>query len=308
MELRHLRYVISAAEKGSFRRAAKALQVSESAVSRCVRDLEDEIGVALFIRYNGGVRLTHAGQRFVERTQRALSQIGHATRDAGQFGRGEAGAVRIGIFSSLASGFIWELLNAYLSANPTVRPEIVEGGPSSHIAAVQRHHLDIAFLTGRPKADECEMAHLWNERVLVALPSRHELALKREIDWADLCERRFIVSEGDPGPEIYDYIIKHLADLGRHPLVERYGVGRDNLMTLVAMGQGLTLVSEAARGARFLGVVYRPLRGAVLPFCAIWSPSNDNPALRRLVSLAKKMSRLALLCLVTIYFPPIEGV
>ncbi|WP_453973565.1 LysR family transcriptional regulator [Amorphus sp. MBR-141] len=282
---------MAAAEHGSFRRAAKALQIQESAISRRIRDLEDEIGAALFIRHHGGVHLTQAGKRFLVRARKAINQMGHAAIDAGSFGRGEAGVVRIGIFSSLASGFLADLLRDYVSANPGVRPDLVEGGPRGHIAAVQRHQLDVAFLTGTPVADGCDRAHLWNERVFVTLPSDHELAHRDEISWDDLRDRHFIVSETDPGPEIHDYLVKHLAELGHHPSVERHGVGRDNLMPLVAIGQGLTLTSEATTAAHFPGVIYRPLANEVLPFCAIWSPQNDNPALRRLLSLARTMSK-----------------
>ncbi|MFG1247817.1 LysR family transcriptional regulator [Xanthobacter flavus] len=289
--MRHLRYVIAAAERGSFRRAAKALKIQESAISRRIRDLEDELGAALFIRHHGGVDLTQAGQRFLVRARKAITQIGHAAMDVGSIGRGEAGTVRIGIFSSLASGFLADLLRAYAAANPTIRPDLVEGGPSGHIAAIRRHHIDVAFLTGEPIADGCDLAHLWNERVFVALPNDDGLSRNREISWADLRDRHFIISEADPGPEIHDYLVKHLADLGRHPSVERYSVGRENLMNLVALGQGLTLTSEATIAARFPGVVYRPLSEEILPFCAIWSPHNDNPALRRLLSLARTMAR-----------------
>ena len=294
IELRHLRYVVAAAERGSFRRAARTLNIQESAVSRRIRDLEDEIGVALFIRHHSGIKLTDAGHRFLVRARRALSQVGHAAIDAGSRGRGELGTVRIGIFTSLASGFLSDLLRAYVGANPHVRPDVIEGGPSEHIAAIQRHHIDIAFLTGAPAADGCDIVHLWNERVLVAMPTEHDLAAEKEITWAHLRDRHFIVSENDPGPEIHDYLLKHLVDLGHHPSVERHRVGRDNLIHLAAMGQGLTLVHEAAGAAEFPGVVYRPLAEEILPFCAIWSPQNDNPALRRLLSLAKSMSRAAL--------------
>lgn len=291
IELRHLRYVVAAAERGSFRKAATALGVQQSAVSRRIRDLEGEIGTALFIRHRSGVNLTQAGERFVARARKALSQIGHAAIDAASFGRGELGTVRIGIFSSLASGFLADLLRTYVGAHPTIRPELIEGGPSIHISAIQRHQLDVAFLTGQPVADGCDMAYLWNERVVVALPSDHELASQRDVTWRSLRNRHFIVSEADPGPEIHDYLVKHLADLGYHPSVERCGVGRDNLMNLVAMGQGLTLTSEATIAACFPGIVYRPLREEILPFCAVWSPQNDNPALRRLLSLARTMSQ-----------------
>lgn len=136
--LRHLRYVVAAAEQGSFRRAAQALGVQESAISRRIRDLEDEIGAALFIRHHGGVELTFAGRIFLGRAQKAISHIGHAERDVGAAGRGEQGIVRIGIFSSLASGFLAELFQAYDAGHVGVRLDFIEGGPSDHVPAAPR--------------------------------------------------------------------------------------------------------------------------------------------------------------------------
>jgi DNA-binding transcriptional LysR family regulator len=251
--LRHLRYVIAAADNGRFRKAAIAIGVQESAISRRVRDLEDEIGAALFVRSSSGVRITHAGQLFIARARRALNQINYAAIDAASSGRGEIGKVRIGIFTSLATGFLGDLLRTFVDENQDVRPELVEGGPATHIAAIQHHQLDVAFLTGRPLAEGCDILHLWNERVLVVIPENHEFATQTEVMWDDLRDRHFIVSENDPGPEIHDYIVKHLADLGRHPSVERHAVGRDNLLNLVAMNQGLTLQSEATMGSQFPG-------------------------------------------------------
>ena len=75
--------------------------------------------------------------------------------------------------------------------------------------------------------------------------------------------------------------------------VELTYAGRDNLMQLVSFGKGLTLTSEATTGTMFPGITYRPRAGEVLPFCAIWCPNNDNPALRRLLSLARSMARLS---------------
>lgn len=290
IELRHLRYAIAAAEHGSFRKAAKALGIHESAVSRRIRDIEDQMGAALFIRSPSGVTLTYAGQRFVSRAKKAVSQVGYAIKDVSVVGRGDEGVVRIGIFSSLASGFLAELLHAYRAVHPRVRLDVIEGGPAEQIPAIQQHRIDVAFLTGQPIAAGCEMAQLWTERVFVALPKGHSLAVRKEISWHDLREHRFIVSEVEPGREIYDYLVKHLADLGHHPLVERHSVYRDTLMQLVAIGRGLTVTSEATVATGFPGVVYRQLAGEVLPFCAIWSPGNDNPAFRRLLSLANSMS------------------
>lgn len=146
ISLRHLRYVIAAAEQGSFRRAAQALGVQESAISRRIRDLEDEIGAALFIRHHGGVELTFAGRIFLGRAQKAISHIGHAERDvlvmrsktSALPARGEQGIVWIGIFSSLASGFLAELFQAYDAGHAGVRLDFIEGGPSDHVLAAPR--------------------------------------------------------------------------------------------------------------------------------------------------------------------------
>lgn len=138
ISLRHLCYVIAAAAQGSFRRAAQALGVRESAISRRICNLEDEIGAALFIRHRGGVELTYAGRLFLSRAQMAISHIDHAVRDVDAAGRGEQDAVRIGIFSSLASGFLAELLQAYDAGRAGVRLDFIESGSSDHVPAAPR--------------------------------------------------------------------------------------------------------------------------------------------------------------------------
>jgi DNA-binding transcriptional LysR family regulator len=296
IELRHLRYVIAASEWGSFRRAAVHLGIEQSAISRRIRDLEDDVGAALFIRHSGGVILTHAGKILLRHAKQALNEVSHAATDVGLIGRGDKGLVRVGIFSSLASGFLAQMLRAYSDQYAGVHIDIIEGAPSDHIAAVQLRKLDVAFVTGAPSQTDCDVAQFWTERLFVVLPSGHGLAERECIRWDDLRDQAFIVSEGDPGPEIQDFLIRRLSDLGVHPAIERYRVGRDNLMQIVSFGRGVTLTSEATVAVRFPGVVYRRLDGEALPFCAVWSPNNDNPALDRLLSLARSMARDKRLC------------
>ncbi|WP_211115402.1 LysR family transcriptional regulator [Nitrospirillum amazonense] len=198
--LQYLRYVLAAAEKRSFRQAAIELGVWESTISRGVRDLEDQIGVALFIRNHGGVTLTNAGSKFLTHARWAVGRIEYALKDAGAAGRGEVGIVRIGIFSSLASGFLADLLQAYQFENPLVHIDVTEGSPMEHVAAVQHHRIDVAFLKGEPIAYGCDAAHFWEERVFVVLPHNHRLAEREDIVWDGLRDEHFIVSETNPGP------------------------------------------------------------------------------------------------------------
>lgn len=292
IEVRQLRYFLAASEYGSFRKAAAAIGVQESAISRRIRDLEDRLGASLFQRHNGGVFLTLAGQRFVRHARKALRQIEHGAKDVATIGRSEDGRIKIGIFSSLASGFLSDLLRTYDKAHAQVLIELKDGDPAEHVSAIRQLRLDVAFITGTSQWLDCEIEQLWSERVFVVLPSEHPLCGKAELDWQDLVGERFIVSDGAPGPEIHDYLVQRLADLGRHPEIQTQCVGRDNLLSLVAIGRGLTVMSEAGTAAQFPGIVYRLLVGEVLPFCAVWSPRNDNPACRRLLSLARSMVRL----------------
>lgn len=277
--------------------------VHQSAISRRVRDLEDELGVSLFIRHSGGVELTNAGRYFLDHARHAMGRIDRATRSAGAHGCGKAGVVRIGIFSSLSAGFIADLLRVYEQRHASIGLDVIEGAPSEHLSAVRQYKLDIAFLTGSVVPAGCEAQYLWTERVFVVLPEADELVTRTDINWQDLHDRHFIISRCDPGPEIHDYLVKHLSKLGHHPSVEYCAVGRDNLMQLVSLGKGLTLTSEATTGTTFPRVVYRLLAGEQLPFCAIWSPKNDNPALRRLLSLARVMARRNRACDVATKFP-----
>src|SRR5690606_38341215 len=156
MEIRQLRYVIVAAECGSFRRAAAALCVRQSSVSRAVQSLEDELGVSLFERRRGGVHLTAAGRRLLHEVRPALDQLEMARETAATAGRAETGVVSIGILTSLADGFLRELVRKYAVRHPKVMIDIRDGGRDDHITAIRRRRLDIAFVTGDACIAECE--------------------------------------------------------------------------------------------------------------------------------------------------------
>jgi DNA-binding transcriptional LysR family regulator len=290
IELRHIRYVVAAADHGSFRRAAAALGIQESAVSRRIRDLEGRLGTTFFIRSPGGVKLTHAGKQFVQRGRKALSEIGMAKAEVSAIGRGDDGHLKIGIFSSLASGFLSELVQAFGERHAAVQLTFIDGNPAEHLAAIRQHQLDVAFITGAGSWPGYASQHLWSERVFAVLPTHHPRAGDLKVNFEDLAHEPFMVSEAAPGEEIHDYLVQRLASLGRHPDIHQHLVGRDNLMQLVALGRGLTVTSEATTGALFPGVVFRPIEDEVLPFCGVWSASNDNPALAVLLDLARSMT------------------
>ena len=195
IELRHLRYFIAAAEHGSFRKAGSSLGLSQSAISRCIADLEDRMGASLFHRHAWGVSQTFAGQRFLHRARRAIKTIDEGAHEVAAAGRSEQGRVRIGIYSSIASGFLTKLLASYGRSHKDVRIELIDGDPAEHVAAIRQFRLDVAFLTGDREWPGCDRAPLWSERVFVVLPDLHPLAALDEVMWGDLADE-FGVGEG----------------------------------------------------------------------------------------------------------------
>lgn len=290
LDIQALGYAILAEECGSFSRAAISLRVRTSVVSRRVRGLEDAIGVSLFNRTSKGIQPTFAGAQVLKRGRLILSDIEHLQRTATLNGRGEMGRLRVGVVASIASGFARHLLLAFSRDHPHLELEVVESSPRENISAVRSLKLDFAIVTGKQLYFECEVETLWYERVVVALPESHQLTAVPEISWEQLAQEKFIVSRIDPGPEIQDYIIRGLADLGRHPEVEQFSVQRETLLGLVGLGRGLSLVSEAEAGVTYPGVLFRRLSHEHIPFSIVWSHRNDNPAFRRFLSASRRRS------------------
>ena len=175
IELRHLRYFLAAAEHGSFRKAGIALAVQESAISRRIRDLEDRLGASLCHRHNGGVKLTMAGRNFLDQTRVAMKHLGDGVTDVGAIDRSESGHLRVGIFSSLSSGFLHELFRAYDVDLKSVRIDFSDGNPTEHIAAVRMHQIDVASSRARRSTPVAKR--------LICGPSRSSRSCRPPITW-----------------------------------------------------------------------------------------------------------------------------
>ncbi len=225
------------------------------------------------------------------RARQVLRNVGEGMHDIASIERSEHGHIRIGIYSSIASGFLADLLRRYADHHPKIQIDLIDDNPADHATAIRRLRLDIAFMTGERDWLDCEVVPLWSERVFAVLPKEHHLTRKTEVQWHQLADEKFIVNEAAPGQEIHDYLVQRLAAFGHHPDIRVQHVGRENLLPLVTLKRGLTVVSEAMTAAQFPGLSYRPIVGEILPFSAVWSAKNDNPALGQLLDLARLMAR-----------------
>lgn len=292
IELKHLRYADAAERYGSFRKAADSFSLRQSNLSRRVRSLEEDLGIRLFERTNGGVRPTPAGREFLHGVRCILDELQALVDGAKAISRGDAGYLTIGFYTSLSAGNLRATIVEYAQRFPQVEISTIEGSRARLLGGIGNATIDIAIVTGEPESSSDRSMVLWSERIIVALPQNHPLAANDIIYWTDLKRERFLLSERDPGPEIQDILVSKLASPGDLPKVVRHDVSPENIKSLVGTGRGVSLMCEACIGANYAGVIYREARdgngSTRIGYRAYWRDGNDNPALLNFIRLLEE--------------------
>ncbi|WP_438482420.1 LysR family transcriptional regulator [Oleiharenicola lentus] len=180
MELRHLRYFAAVAAHGNFSRAAENLHLTQPALSRQVKDLEDELGVPLFVRGQNFVSLTPAGEIFYQEARDLLARADQAVQRV----RGEVKqeTLRVGYGPSLTAGILPRALEKFQNESPRVRIELEDLAPTEMVDKVKDGRLDVVISpTGLElKLPEYEWTELRQIFMVLVLSPAHPLAkLKR---------------------------------------------------------------------------------------------------------------------------------
>jgi DNA-binding transcriptional LysR family regulator len=287
--IQHLRYALSAADHGSFRQAAEALRLRQSTLSRCIRQLEELTSVALFERSSGGVRATPVGRDFLRAARLIVEQIDALVTMARTAGRGEAGRLAIGFYTSLAAGNLRATLMSYAKRFPEVECRLVETSRLRLAIALRNAVIDVAIVTGEGLVGDCRHMPLWSERILVILRQDHPMASKETIYWTDLSCEDIILCRRDPGPELQDIVTAKLVSPGDRPRIVQHDVSYASLKSMVGAGFGISLVTEASVETKLDGLVFRNLRDgsgpALQAYAAYWREDNENPALANFLRL-----------------------
>ena len=195
--IQNLRYALAAADYGSFRRAAEALLLRQSTLSRCVRQLEESLGMAVFERSSGGVRATQGGREFLRSARSILEQVEALAARTQSTGRGQAGRLTVGFYTSLAAGNLRATLIDVSHRFPQLELEMFESSRSRLVTGLRNGVVDIAIIPGATALPESKTMSLWSERILVAAPEGHALAERDSAHWIDLREEKILLSRRD---------------------------------------------------------------------------------------------------------------
>ena len=261
MELRHLRYFVGVAEDLNFTRAARRLRVAQPALSRQIRQLEEEIGVTLLERSQRGVRLTGAGQAFLAEARGLLAQSEQAVRVARK--SGAAGRDQLNI------GYVWGLFHSLAPAAierfrrrlPHVAVNLFDLTATQQAEALLDARIDLGFIGF---ADEAEAAGLAKRKVgscdfLAVLPEGHRASRGPRVNLVDLAPDLFCVISERNYPSAARFVMEACQRAGFRPKILQAAERGHTILSLVAGNCGVALLPEPLRALPHPGVRFRPL-------------------------------------------------
>lgn len=285
IELRQLRYLIAAAEAGSFSRAARNLNIKQATLSRYILETEKRLGMALFDRKTRGATLTANGATYLRVARRIMKEWDELDAWVGATTNGHAGKLAVGFYTSFSAGNLRATLSEFNKRFPDVRVRGFERDRDMLLAGIESGLLDIAIMIGEAPYGGLMTRPFWSERILVALPERHPLAERERIHWTDLTGERFLLTERDPGPETRNMLLGKLGMPGYSPEIDMDDITRETVLTAIALGGRVSIVAESALGIQVPGVMFREVHETNghmrIGFSGYWRDDNENMVLRR---------------------------
>jgi LysR family cyn operon transcriptional activator len=193
MELRHLRYFVALADTLNFTRAAERVHVTQSTLSHQIRQLEDEIGRALFERIGKRVLLTDAGETFLGYAAKALREVDQGLGELLRAPDELAGEVRIGATGTFNIGFVPECMASFLDKHPTVKVTVDELAADAIAQRLVEGTLDIGISYQPADASHLWFEPLYTEEMVLVVGLQHPLAQRKRVRMVELHRQRLVL-------------------------------------------------------------------------------------------------------------------
>ncbi|WP_327147877.1 LysR family transcriptional regulator [Nocardia sp. NBC_01329] len=283
MELRQLEYFVAVAEEGGFGRAARRLNIVQSAVSQQIARLEREFGVLLLDRSTRHVRLTGAGERLLTEARLVLAATGRLRRIAGDIAAGSDGALRLGTLHAPGNR-VYRALNELAAIAPhlQVRPRRLP--PAERIAAVRSGEMDAALVRALRPSPGLEALEVWTDPLYVALPAEHPLAEQPGVRLEQLEHLALRLAARDANPPFHDLITEACRVAGIDPPAgPPFTTLQQTLAAIAADRPSWTVFYEVSALPAVHRVAIRPLIGATVTTSLAVAPGPPGPALRHLL-------------------------
>ncbi len=244
MELRHLKYFVAVAEEQNVTRAAARLHVSQPPLSRQIRDLEQELGVALFEHTARAVRLTAAGRVFLNEAQAVLRRAEEAVQTVKAAAGGRGGEINVAYAPSLTVQVLPGTLRLFQGESPGVRVNLHDLSTEEMFKGLREDKLDVALMIhpGQKSLTGLAFEELYTYPLCLAAHPTHPLARERRVKLRDVLSERLIAYSKADYPEYHERLQALFAPFGRVPQVAEEHDSSTSLIAAIEAGRGVALV------------------------------------------------------------------
>jgi DNA-binding transcriptional LysR family regulator len=289
IEIRQLRFAVMTADLQSFARAARAMNIKQSTLSRSVSDLEYRLRIKLFERSSRGAILTEIGKNFIGIARRIVRDIDNLQTTARAVSYGEEGRFALGYSSSLMAGNLRMTIADFMKRHPDMQFDATEAGEEELQVRLEAHIVDALIVPAVLDDRDLQSRRLWSERLMVALPDDHDLLESEQIHWVDLRREIFVLPSQGIGPAIAAILTAKLAANGYQANVITQDTTLESVLSTVPFGRYITIATEASMGVEWPGLTFREIADqggpARIDYSVYWRDDNENPALKKLLTI-----------------------
>jgi DNA-binding transcriptional LysR family regulator len=293
MELRHLRYFVAVAEELHFGRAAARLQMTQPALSKAVRQLEGSVSAKLLERNSRHVRLTAAGEVFLEKARLAIAASEEGVSLARRATRGEVGQLSLGLSWTAKHSANQSVVGAFCATYPDVTVINREALSVDLVADVRDRIVEVAVAALPPRLDGLGYRLLRQEPLVAALPSSHRLADRSRIPLEDLSDEQWLLPSERAG-SAYNQALRHYCRQAGFDLRRAEGdVLLDTDLQEVRQGRAIHVLPAGCDAASLgrSGVAIVALEPPpTVPVELVWRREDVSPIAERFIEFASRMS------------------
>lgn len=244
VEFRHLKYIAAIAETLNFTRAAERLFLAQPSLSKQIKDLEDGIGIQIFVRHRDGVRITPAGQMIVSYAIEAVKARNEIIQAARAVHCGEIPPLRIGFSCFVQQDVLRSLSDDYASLFPGCPMQFSGGDLAQILRRMEEKSLDAAVLPLPISGDQWTVEPVASAPLAVCIRADDPLAQQIEIQPSELAKRLKIFRYPEAHPEAHARLMELLTEIGIKPDVACLATTPADIQWMVQSGSGVALIDQ----------------------------------------------------------------
>jgi DNA-binding transcriptional LysR family regulator len=239
VSLQQLRLFVTLAQHRNFTQVGNAFGITQSAVSRSIRELEELLELRLFDRTTRHVSLTDTGRALLPRIALLVDELEAALRFGQHVSTAESGAVSIASSSSLVASSVPALLASCRASYPNIALTLFDAPQSRVLELVRAGDADLGILIDPPNLDGLTAEALFSDALCAIVPARHPFASHATLRWSELHGVDLFLLDDDAGS--YDVIARGLAEHGAARVRLQRLSQATSVMQMVAAGLGIGL-------------------------------------------------------------------